>query len=228
MLPQTERQAFCQRAANRPDTANGGVLRGYPGPTHLALRRQFETASVSARRLRLVRHAHASGSDGHCRGRLKLLDIAKHRGREFNFVIHAMHERGRPPGLAGQFMEVFDGATGEARQAVVFFAVLGASSYTYSEAVGSQPLPEWISAHVFDGLPRQFVCDNLRSGITRACFYELLVNRTHADSRSICPRCSGWHRAFRVCRMEALARQSRLSCRDRTRQRRDLLETVAS
>ena len=92
---------------------------------------------------------------------------------------------------------------------MVFFAVLGASSYTYSEAVGSQSLPEWISAHVkriFDGVPRQFVCDNLRSGITRACFYEPLVNRTHADSRSICPRCSGCHRAFRVCRMEALAR----------------------
>ena len=44
----------------------------------------------------------------------------------------------------------------------------------------------WMSAHVnalafFDGVPRQIVCDNLRSGITRACFYEPLVNRTYAD-----------------------------------------------
>jgi len=30
-------------------------------------------------------------------------------------------------------------------------------------------------------VPRQIVCDNLRSGITRACFYEPLVNRTYAD-----------------------------------------------
>jgi transposase len=83
-------------------------------------------------------------------------------------------------------MEVFDGTIGEARQAEVFVAVLGASSYTYAEAVWSQSLPDWISAHVnalafFDGVPRQIVCDNLRSGITRACFYEPLVNRSYAD-----------------------------------------------
>ncbi len=88
--------------------------------------------------------------------------------------------------FAGQTMEVFDGATGEVRQAAIFVAVLGASSYTYAEAVWSQSLPDWISAHVnafafFDGVPRQIVCDNLRSGITRACFYEPLVNRTYAD-----------------------------------------------
>jgi hypothetical protein len=88
--------------------------------------------------------------------------------------------------FAGQTMEVFDGITGEARQAEVFVAVLGASSYTYAEAVWSQSLPDWINAHVnalgfFEGVPRQIVCDNLRSGITRACFYEPLVNRTYAD-----------------------------------------------
>ena len=88
--------------------------------------------------------------------------------------------------FAGQTMEVFDGTTGEARQAEVFVAVLGASSYTYAEAVWSQSLPDWISAHVnalafFGGVPRQIVCDNLRSGITRACFYEPLVNRSYAD-----------------------------------------------
>ena len=31
------------------------------------------------------------------------------------------------------------------------------------------------------GVPRQIVCDNLKAGITRACFYEPLVNRTYAD-----------------------------------------------
>ena len=33
----------------------------------------------------------------------------------------------------------------------------------------------------FAGVARQIVCDNLRSGITRACFYEPMVNRTYAD-----------------------------------------------
>ena len=54
--------------------------------------------------------------------------------------------------FAGQTMEVFDGATGEARQAAVFVAVLGASSYTYAEAVWSQSLPDWISATISTGL----------------------------------------------------------------------------
>jgi hypothetical protein len=33
-------------------------------------------------------------------------------------------------------------------------------------------------------VPRQIVSDNLKSGITRACFYEPLVNRTYADMAS--------------------------------------------
>jgi len=88
--------------------------------------------------------------------------------------------------FAGHTMEVTDGASGEIRQAEIFVAVLGASSYTYAEAVWSQSLPDWIAVHVgmlafLGGVPRQLVSDNLRAGITRACFYEPLVNRTYAD-----------------------------------------------
>jgi transposase len=87
--------------------------------------------------------------------------------------------------FAGHTMEVIDGATGEVRKAEIFVAVLGASSYTYAEATWGQTLPDWIAAHVnalafFGGVMRQIVCDNLRSGITRACFYEPIVNRTYA------------------------------------------------
>ena len=91
--------------------------------------------------------------------------------------------------FAGHAMEVIDGATGEIRRAEVFVAVLGASSYTYAEAVWTQSLPDWIAAHAamlafIGGVPRQIVSDNLRAGITRACFYEPLVNRTYADLAS--------------------------------------------
>jgi hypothetical protein len=37
-------------------------------------------------------------------GRLKPLDIAEHRGREFSFALHVMHERSRPPGRAGRWL----------------------------------------------------------------------------------------------------------------------------
>jgi transposase len=88
--------------------------------------------------------------------------------------------------FAGHAMEVIDGATGEVRRAEVFVAVLGASSYTFAEAVWTQSLPDWIAAHgamlaFIGGVPRQIVSDNLRAGITRACFYEPLVNRSYAD-----------------------------------------------
>ena len=91
--------------------------------------------------------------------------------------------------FAGHTMEVTDGATGEIRQAEIFVAVLGASSYTFAAAVWTQSLADWIAAHVamlafFGGVPRQIVSDNLRAGITRACFYEPLVNRTYADMAS--------------------------------------------
>jgi transposase len=47
-------------------------------------------------------------------------------------------------------------------------------------------LPDWIAAHVnmfafFGGVTGQIVSDNLRAGITRACFHEPQVNRTYAD-----------------------------------------------
>lgn len=87
---------------------------------------------------------------------------------------------------AGRTMEVIDGVTGEARTAQIFVAVLGASSYTYAEATFTQALPDWIGSHArafafFGGAARQTVSDNLRSGVTRACFHEPLVNRTYAD-----------------------------------------------
>jgi DNA-binding transcriptional LysR family regulator len=37
-------------------------------------------------------------------GRLTRLDIAEHRGLEFSFPLHVMHERGRPPGRAGRWL----------------------------------------------------------------------------------------------------------------------------
>ena len=88
--------------------------------------------------------------------------------------------------FAGHGVEVIDGASGEIRRAEIFVAVLGASSYIFAQASWTQSLPDWIAAHVemltfIGGVPRQIVSDNLRAGITRACFYEPLVNRTYAD-----------------------------------------------
>ena len=87
---------------------------------------------------------------------------------------------------AGTTLEVMVGTTGEVRVCQLFVAVLGASNYTYAEATFTQRLIDWIGSHVrafafFGGVSAQIVSDNLRSGVTGACFYEPAVNRTYAE-----------------------------------------------
>jgi transposase len=72
---------------------------------------------------------------------------------------------------AGPTVPITDAMTGEIRQAAIFFAVLGASSYTYGEATWSQSLPDWIGSHVrtfehLNGCTALLVPDNLKSGVT--------------------------------------------------------------
>ena len=62
----------------------------------------------------------------------------------------------------------------------------GASSYLYAEAVRSQELLHWVTAHchafeAIGGCPAIVVCDNLRSGVTRANRYEPDVNATYQE-----------------------------------------------
>jgi transposase len=88
--------------------------------------------------------------------------------------------------FAGSTVAVMDGATGEVRTAEIFVAVLGASSMTYACASWSQSLADWVRCHVdafayFGGVAQLLVSDNLKAGVTRACFYEPAVNRTYAE-----------------------------------------------
>ena len=87
---------------------------------------------------------------------------------------------------AGQTVGLTDRATGEVRQAQIFVAVLGASSYTYAEATWTQQLPDWLGSHVralrfFGGVPRAIVPDNLKSGVTKAHRYEPELNPAYQD-----------------------------------------------
>jgi transposase len=87
---------------------------------------------------------------------------------------------------AGTTLDVVDADTGEVRKAQLFVAALGASSYTYAEATWTQTLPDWIGAHTraftfFGGVPAMIVSDNLKSGITKACFHEPQINRAYAE-----------------------------------------------
>jgi transposase len=86
--------------------------------------------------------------------------------------------------FSGKKITILDPATGEARAAEIFVAVLGASNYTYAEALWTQSLPDWIGAHVrmfsfYDGLPRLLVPDNLKAGVHKPSFYDPELNPTY-------------------------------------------------
>ena len=87
---------------------------------------------------------------------------------------------------AGMTMPIVNRATGEIREAEVFVAVSGASSYTYAEATWSQGLTDWIASHVrafefFGGVHELLVPDNLKAGVTMAHRYEPEVNPTYQE-----------------------------------------------
>ena len=73
----------------------------------------------------------------------------------------------------GHKIPIYDARTGQvAHQAELFVAALGASNFMYAEALVSQELMYWVTAHVhtfeaLGGCPAIVVCDNLRSGVTR-------------------------------------------------------------
>jgi hypothetical protein len=79
---------------------------------------------------------------------------------------------------------VIDAITGKVRTV----AALGAPSYTYADANFTQNLADWIGSHTrafafYGGVPAMVVSDNLKSGITKACFYERAVNRSYGRHR---------------------------------------------
>src|SRR6266852_960292 len=68
---------------------------------------------------------------------------------------------------------VVDRLTGETRNAQIFVAVLGASSFTFAHASWTQALPDWIDAHVraleaIGGVPHLLVPDNTKTAILPA------------------------------------------------------------
>jgi transposase len=99
----------------------------------------------------------------------------EHRGGEKMFVDYA-----------GQTVPVYDLHTNQMREAQIFVAVLGASNYTYAEATWTQTLADWIGSHgrafaFFGGVAKLVVPDNLKSGVSKACFYEPDINPSYLD-----------------------------------------------
>ncbi len=106
------------------------------------------------------------------------LDIVlrqEYRAGEKMFVDHA-----------GPTVPVVDRETGQILEASIFVAVLGASNYTFSEAVWKRDLPSWIGSHTrtvefFRGVATVTIPDNWKTGVKDPCYYEPDLNPTYRD-----------------------------------------------
>lgn len=107
-------------------------------------------------------------------GKLDYVMRQEHRAGEKVFVDY------------GAGLNIVDPKTGELIETQLFVAVWGCSNFTYAEASLSQKLPCWIGSHTrafsyFGCVPRALVPDNLKSGVSKACYYDPELNPTYAE-----------------------------------------------
>ena len=103
-------------------------------------------------------------------------------------TMHIDHKAGDKAFIdfAGKKLSIIDRETGEVKDEEVFVSILGASQYTYVEAVESQKKEDWIKVNenallYFEGVPAALVPDCLKSGVTNGNKYEPDINPEYAD-----------------------------------------------
>ncbi|NLJ70464.1 MAG: IS21 family transposase [Clostridiaceae bacterium] len=96
------------------------------------------------------------------------------------------------PGLAvqvdwaGTRICYYDEEIGEFQESSLFVAVLPCSNLIYAEVFRDEKLSSWISGHVncfryFGGVPKTVVPDNLKTGVTKANFYEPTIQQSYQE-----------------------------------------------
>jgi len=108
-------------------------------------------------------------------GKRRLVMRQSHRAGEKIFVDYS----GKKPYIVDQ-------NSGECIEVELFVAVVGASNYTYVEATRTQKAHDWIASHVraleyFGGASEMIVPDQLRSAVSRPCWYEPGIQRTYQE-----------------------------------------------
>jgi transposase len=108
-------------------------------------------------------------------GRIDVVMRQTHRAGEKLFV-----------DWAGDTLPYVDPQTGEVRQAHLFVAVLGFSSYTFARVYPDERTGSFLSAHMaafehFGGVPELVVPDNLKTGVKKPDRYEAEIAAPYAE-----------------------------------------------
>lgn len=118
----------------------------------------------------------------------RFCDLYRRWTKKLDVVMRFEHRAGEKTfvDFSGDGIPIVDRNTGEVTEAAFFLAALGASSYTYAEALASQQLPSWIEGQVhafeyFGGVTEITVPDQPRTAVTRPCFYDPEIHRTYLD-----------------------------------------------
>ena len=148
------------------------------GIIHRELRRKSVTLELLWEEYREI---HPAGY-----GYSRFCELYQRESSKFDLSMRQVHRAGEKMFVdySGQTIPIVDHLTGEIRAAQVFVAVLGASNYTFAEATWTQQLPDWIGSHVhafryFGGVPELLIPDNLKSGVTKASYYDPEINPTY-------------------------------------------------
>ena len=157
----------------------------HSAPDFAAIHQELQTHSHLTLQLAWQEYRQAN-PDGYRYSRF--CELYRRWHRRLDVVLRQEHRAGEKllVDYAGDTIPLVNPQTGEVRQAAIFVAVLGASSYTFAEATESQDLACWIGSHIrafefFGGTPKLVVPDNCRTGVSRACRYEPDLNRTYHE-----------------------------------------------
>jgi transposase len=139
-----------------------------PMPDWAAVHRELRRPSVT---LQLLWMEHKeTHPDGH--QYTQFVHHYREWARHLDLVLRQEHRAGEKLFLdfAGETIPVVDPETGVEDPWELFVGVLGASDFTYAEALPSQGLPQWIAAHVrcfqfLGGCPKILVIDYVARNI---------------------------------------------------------------
>jgi transposase len=76
--------------------------------------------------------------------------------------------------------------TGEVTSTWIFVMVLAWSRHTYAEIILHQDVATWLGCHrrafnFFNGVPKKILIDNAKCAITKACYYDPIVQRSYGE-----------------------------------------------
>ena len=82
--------------------------------------------------------------------------------------------------------KLVDEVTGKVTKTWIFVMVLAWSRHMYAELVLHQDVETWLGCHrrafeFFNGVPKKIIIDNAKCAITKACYYDPVVQRAYAD-----------------------------------------------